>query len=129
MWSKNYETGIADIDEQHKELFRQIDILLDRSQEHRMKETLDFLGEYVVKHFKDEERSQARSNYPKAAEHRGYHAAFVLEYGKLKDKFDREGSSLAMNQAINKSVFGWLRNHIMVHDKEFAGYYTKLGNR
>jgi len=31
LWKSSLETGIPQIDAQHKELFRQIDILMDRS--------------------------------------------------------------------------------------------------
>ena len=125
LWSKTYETGIREVDEQHMELFAQIDILLDRSKENRMKETLDFLEKYVIRHFDAEQGYHARSNYPKAARHKKYHEAFVAEYKKLKDRFNSEGPSLTVHQAINKTVLGWLREHIMTHDKEFASYYKQ----
>lgn len=120
LWSKQLETGVAIIDDQHKELFRRIDLLLDNKQPDRVKTTLDFLDEYIVKHFTDEQNIHARSNYPKAAPHREYHNSFIASFRALKSKYEKEGATLANNLAVNKTVIGWLTNHILVQDKEFA---------
>ena len=53
LWNAGLETGIPKIDEQHKELFRQIETLMDKTNSDRLQETIDFLGNYVVKHFND----------------------------------------------------------------------------
>ena len=87
LWSSSLETGIPEIDEQHKELFRQIDILLDRSKDDRIHETLKFLGNYVVKHFTDEQLIHLRAKYPKAADHKKLHTAFVAVYNDLSKEF------------------------------------------
>jgi hemerythrin len=125
-WTKQLETGISSIDEQHKELFRQIDILLDASNKDRIAETLDFLGDYVKKHFGDEQVMHAKSKYPKAAEHKKYHDAFVITFKSLKDTYNREGPTLANRMAVDKTLIGWLREHILVQDKDFAAFYKNL---
>ncbi|GHV27629.1 hemerythrin [Synergistales bacterium] len=122
LWNASYETGIAKIDEQHKELFRAIDNLLDVKNKGRVKEMLDYLGAYIVKHFTDEQQLHVKAKYPKAAAHRAFHDNYVKVFNQLKAKFENEGATLAMTQAVNKSVVGWLTEHIMVHDKEFAAY-------
>ncbi|MDR3231937.1 MAG: bacteriohemerythrin [Synergistaceae bacterium] len=125
LWDKSLETGIAAIDEQHKELFRQIDNLLDAGRENRFGETLDFLGKYIVKHFTDEQKMHTTSKYPRATEHKNYHDAYVTLFNGLKNKYTKEGPTLTNKMAINKSVVGWLKDHILVHDKEFATYYSQ----
>jgi hemerythrin len=122
LWTKSLETGITKIDEQHKELFKRIDTLMDAGNKDRFKETIDFLGDYVVKHFADEQKMHAESKYPKAAVHKKYHDNYVIEFRKLREQFLKEGHTLATSQAINKNVIGWLKEHIMVHDKEFATF-------
>lgn len=42
LWNSGLETGIPAIDEQHKELFRQVDILLDNGNKDRVPDTLNF---------------------------------------------------------------------------------------
>lgn len=125
-WSQSLETGIPLIDEQHKELFRQIDILLDTKNKDRIEETLEFLENYIARHFADEQEMHAQSRYPKAAIHKGYHDNYVVALRKVKDKYIKEGPSVTNTLAVNKSVLGWLREHILVHDKEFAAYRKSL---
>jgi hemerythrin len=124
-WNPNLETGIAKIDQQHQELFRQTDILTDTSKADRIPETLKFLGDYVVKHFTDEQVMHVASHYPKAAAHKQFHQAFVTEFKKLKQEFDSSGKNFAIVLRINHTVLQWLREHIMVHDKEFAKFYRE----
>jgi hemerythrin len=125
IWTSSLETGIVKIDEQHKELFRQIDILMDRGKDDRINDTIKFLGEYVVKHFNDEQTMHLSSKYPKAAEHKKMHADFVAAYGKMKQEYLQatETNKLPAILKINKTVMDWLKNHILIHDKEFATYY------
>jgi hemerythrin len=122
LWNANYETGISKIDEQHKELFRAIDNLLDVKNKDRVKETLDYLGCYIVKHFTDEQQLHIKAKYPKAVIHRGFHDNYVKVFNKLQAQFENEGATFEMTNAVNKSVVKWLTEHIMVHDKEFAAY-------
>ncbi|MDR0958262.1 MAG: hemerythrin, partial [Clostridiales bacterium] len=77
LWNKRLETGIEQIDEQHKELFRRIDALNDVSNKNRIPETLAFLQEYVIKHFTDEQLLHKSVGYTKASTHAGYHDAFI----------------------------------------------------
>lgn len=67
-WDLTLDIGIDSIDSQHRELFNRLDQLLasiddGRSNDEVIK-TLDFLEEYVVKHFNEEEEIQNKINYP-----------------------------------------------------------------
>jgi hemerythrin len=124
LWNKSLETGIPKIDEQHKELFRAVDVLVDRSQGDRVEKTLNFLKGYVAKHFSDEEIMHRISNYPKAAVHKQLHVNFAKTFQGLFDEYNKAtGSKLLVVMKINKIAIGWLKDHIMVHDKDFANFY------
>ena len=124
LWTAKLETGLPKIDEQHKELFRQADILLDKSQADRIPQTIKFLGNYVVKHFTDEQMIHIKAQYPKALPHRGLHDKFVARFKELEKKFNDSGDNLKFGVVleINRAVVGWLKDHIMVHDMEFTAY-------
>ncbi len=111
------------MDEQHKELFRQVDVLLDQSKKDRINSTLDFLASYVVQHFSTEEKMQARTNYPKAAEHKQKHIDFVNSYKNLKSEYDKSGGNPILLMKLSQAALAWLKNHIRVEDKEFAKFY------
>ncbi len=124
-WSDAMLCGIPAIDEQHKELFRQIDILRDRGNKDRIPNVLRFLADYVVKHFNDEESIHLRSKYPHAAEHRKLHVNFINTFQELKAKFDKSEGDLSAILELNKVVFDWLKEHVMKVDKQFAKYYLE----
>ncbi|MCD8138366.1 MAG: hemerythrin family protein [Planctomycetaceae bacterium] len=125
-WSDAMLCGIPLIDEQHRELFRQIDILRDRGNKDRIPNVLRFLADYVVKHFNDEESIHLRSRYPQASEHRKLHVNFIQTFQELKAKFDKSNGDLSAILELNKVVFEWLREHVMKVDKQFATYYLAL---
>lgn len=125
-WTDAMLCGIPAIDEQHKELFRQVDILRDRSNRDRIPNVLRFLADYVVKHFNDEESLHLRSRYPKAAEHRKLHENFVKTFWELKAKYDKSQGDLAAVMEMNRVVYDWLREHVLKVDKAFANYYLAL---
>ena len=122
LWNKNMETGVAKIDDQHRQLFVQAERLLDKNYQDRIPVTLEFLKNYVVRHFTDEEALQARVSYPKAAAHHNLHIAFTNNFKKLYDAYKEQGDKLSVKLAINSMVVNWLKDHIMTHDKEFFQY-------
>lgn len=128
-WNSSLATGVAKIDEQHKELIKRINGVLEACNQRRGKEvvgeTLSFLEKYVVEHFRDEEEIQMKSNYPKYAAHKVLHDQFVQDLKALKNKFGQDGATLTVIITMNRTVVRWLTNHIMQTDKEFAEYYKK----
>jgi hemerythrin len=130
LWNKGLETGIPAIDDQHKELFRQVDILLDNSKQDRVSQTLKFLGTYVKKHFGDEQVLHLGSKYPKAEAHRKMHTDFVNAYVQMEKEYESDSANkLQTLLKINKTVVDWLKNHIMIQDKDFATYYKALNEK
>ena len=126
LWNKTLETGIPAIDDQHKELFRQVDVLFDNTEAERVPQMLEFLEKYVVKHFNDEQQLHLKAQYPKREQHKKMHVDFVAAFKKMKQSYDVDGAKLTVLLKINKSVGDWLKEHIMVHDKEFAKYCKSL---
>jgi hemerythrin-like metal-binding protein len=130
LWNKSLETGIPAIDDQHKELFRQVDILLDNSKQDRVTQTLKFLGSYVKKHFSDEQVLHLKSKYPKAEAHRKMHTDFESAFVKMEKEYEADGAGKPQTLLkINKTVVDWLKSHIMIQDKDFAAYYKAMNEK
>ena len=121
------ETGIPKVGEQHRSLFRQVDELLDPTKQDRVPAMFDFLGKYVVMHFKTEELMQKASKYPKAQEHKKLHDAFVIALSELRKEFDREGGSMLILMKITKIALDWLNTHIRGADRDFAEFFRASG--
>ncbi len=126
LWNSAYETGIGIVDEQHKELFRQIDILVENKEPNAVPKVIDFLGQYVVKHFSTEEGLQRKCNYSDFVEHKKKHVAFVDAFTRLKKEYEESGQNSLILMKLTRVALDWLKQHIRVEDKRFAGHYLTV---
>lgn len=126
-WDESLATGIPKVDTQHKELIRQVESLLEFQNRERFHQTIEFLEDYVVRHFHDEEELMIESSYPKLAEHKALHDAFVTTIGELKDKFEAEGETEENKLELYRAATKWLMNHILSQDRKFAEFYRSRG--
>ena len=130
-WDENLATGIGDIDVQHQMIFvilnNFIEDCLNGKSNEAVRPVLDFLADYVVKHFLIEERYMATYSYPEYPSHKSQHSQFQQDFVKLRGRFTREGATSDFIEALKHSVGDWLKNHIMVVDKALAGFLkTKI---
>ena len=123
-WDRALETGDAEIDAQHRELFDRIDKLLAASREKRSREEvgqmLTFLGDYVVHHFSAEERMMQAAAYPEIGAHQTEHQRFVQEFAILYNEYKTEGPSTLFIIRVGNRVTGWLREHIYRTDRSLV---------
>lgn len=125
--TKDMEVGVAKIDAQHKELVNRLNMVATMGTKTVTKEeaekTLDFLGEYIVKHFSDEEVLQCSVGYPKYEWHKGQHRLYIDEFKKLKQEFMANGISSKFILNLHNSIIGWIVRHIKAVDVEFGKFY------
>ena len=127
--TKDMETGVAKIDEQHKELVKRLNAAISMGTKSVSKEetekTLNFLGDYIVKHFSDEEALQRQCNYPKYDWHKEQHRIYVDDFKKLKEEFAANGPSAKFTVSLNTSLMNWIVKHIKTVDVELGKYYRE----
>jgi len=138
LWNSTYETGNATVDNDHKEIFALVEQVLQtsfKSRKEKIKTAIDFLANYTVRHFGNEERLMDESAFPHAEMHKKQHADFLTVVTKLVEKFEGNGYALGATEdvsdstvlhlslEINKVVVGWLTNHIMSSDRALADHY------
>jgi hemerythrin len=131
-WQAKLETGVEQIDNQHRELYRLVNLVLDPGEETKVEDTLKFLENYVVRHFTDEEALQAASQFPDLPEHKEIHAGFIRTFIDLKTQWALAESDKEREIAVrslNGTVLDWLGNHIMIHDRHFADWYKSFMRR
>ncbi len=128
-WTEDLAVGIASIDEQHRELFKRINNLLQAIKEHRCKSEIDgtiqFLDEYAVFHFGEEERRMEQARYDGLADHRKHHAAYLKNITELKEQAALprvQGMSYELSVTANQIIVDWIVDHIMKIDKKFGEY-------
>lgn len=130
-WHESLSVGVLEIDEQHQELFRRLNQLLQACNQGKgkdsVRELVSFLQEYVVEHFAAEEKLQRAAGFPGYAEHRAKHTEFMRAVGELKFTLEEQGPTLPFIVAVNKVVLDWLTQHISKMDKEFGRFLAARG--
>ncbi len=128
-WSSSYETGIPEIDDQHKQLFaigRNIEQMALRGGESVSdKEILDLvmsLRDYTGFHFYSEEKLMDEIHYENSVQHKKHHAQmlyFVSHYDikKFRNNFD------ATVKEIMDIIKDQILHHILGDDMQFAAAY------
>lgn len=125
-WRDSYATGVAEMDAQHKELFNQINALLNAALQGKGRDeiagTLRFLERYVLTHFSAEEKLMQSVGFPGLADHRKEHQAFVTELGQLKARYEQTGATTQLVLDVQRRVMDWLMNHIRMEDQKYGQY-------
>ena len=123
VWSLGLETGIAELDQQHKALFDAINALGEAFQAgqapSRVGESLAFLNRYTREHFDCEEGYMVRSGYPNLAAHQAEHAQLMARLGELEA---RHGRGFLVTADVALFLAEWLTHHINEVDMGYVAY-------
>lgn len=124
VWKNEYETGIAEIDNQHKRLVEIINSIIEKL--HSMKansillDILIELIEYSDYHFRSEEKLLIKINYPDYNSHRNEHIIFMEKLTKFGEDYSSGKANVIIN--VLKFLQSWLNNHILEVDLKYAEY-------
>ena len=131
-WTQDLSVGVKQIDDQHKELISRMngffDVMRSGNKEQEILKMLDFLADYVVTHFRDEEQLQLSSGYPKYEEHRQLHKEFIADVTKMRADLEKGGFTVATGSLISSTLIAWLTLHIRKADKEVGMYIRSKNN-
>ena len=139
-WNEELESNDPLVNAQHKGIFKRISDLnkvisgyrqdtLDEVIKNKIKETINFLTDYVVTHFRDEEDLMKRNNYSKFEEHKKLHSDFVEVIEREKVKYEKSRGTLLDIINLNILISKWLVNHILKEDLEMIKSFTILNDR
>jgi hemerythrin len=131
LWDDSIATGIPKIDEQNKTLFEAINNLEMVAEtgkgEQEIKKSLDFLTDYTIKHFFEEEEIQKRHGYPEFESHHQEHEDFKASVRKLSHQLILKGTSVELVDSLSATFGDWLVTHIKIQDKKLAAYLREHG--
>lgn len=122
-WRDAFNTGVGEIDGEHRHLFA----LVKGLELQNVKETLDELLEYVVSHFTHEQALMEASRYPGFEAHLALHEQLSAEVAGFLSASDAwtEERVQELRRFLNK----WLVGHILTHDLRFGKWYMEHGSR
>ncbi len=119
------ETGNDLIDSEHRELFQDINDLLDActvgAGRAQITKTVNFLADYVDKHFNDEEALQKEFVYPNYEPHKKFHTQYKADIRQMANEIKREGATLQTLSHVT-DLANTLVSHIRHEDKRLAAY-------
>jgi len=126
LWDDSYLIGNKQIDDQHHQLFDLINSLVQNCDDGKdkdketIKKALDFLVDYTVRHFNDEEALQIECNFPEYEQHKQLHEDFKNTVTDLVGRYVNSGSYAVLNSDIKSIVIKWLVNHVLYEDKKIG---------
>jgi hemerythrin-like metal-binding protein len=131
VWDKSFETGHAMIDTQHKQLFAALNDLIETCRlgkgAEELEKNLNFLNDYTIKHFFDEEQVQQKYHYPDYENHKKIHDNFKATVRDLKVKMIMKGASDELIQEVREKIGNWLITHIKGQDVKIGAYIKAQG--
>ncbi len=109
-------SGVDTIDQQHREL---IDVINRVEQAAHagtsaddLEPQLDFLGNYVVKHFQHEESVMDTHRCPAAKKNQAAHRKLVATFTQWRASYQQHGRPAAMIGELHRFLSTWLISHI-----------------
>ena len=128
-WNRVLETGYKDIDDQHRELlaamssyFEKYKMGIDRD---GLVETMNYLVEYVKRHFSTEEHIMTLTDYADIDRHKKAHRemteTLVVLYRRLINGADIDDISSSLLDYLQD----WFISHLNNYDKKLAVFLSK----
>ena len=118
-------TGNDLIDTEHRALIDAINDLMEACEQghgrQQMIGTAEFLSDYVVQHFSDEEKLQKQHRYPNFDAHHAFHGKYIQQVKDMVEDMRRNGATIQNLSALNQAA-GILINHIRSEDKRLAAF-------
>lgn len=113
-WNESFETGIVDIDIQHRSFFKLGKILLDAIDNNRESEVIEAilleLTGYTKYHIATEETYHKGSD-ENLEEHQKAHYEFIQKVSGFKKLYRKMGSK-AFSEFMLEFLFLWIEEHI-----------------
>ncbi len=128
-WRKSYETGISQMDEQHKKLIQLVNQLYKMLREKDGIDELDAIlqemSDYAEQHLRDEEHLLETHAYPDIGKQKNSHN----EYHETMDQLllEMETDKHLAAQKIYGFLRKWWIDHIVGEDKEYGEFLREKG--
>jgi hemerythrin-like metal-binding protein len=121
-WNSDFETGIPEIDAQHRTLVGHVNKLVggmrDGIGDEIVGNILNNLEEYSKTHFKLEEKAFYRYQFAETERHTKEHSEFIQKITELKEAYRRK--EVLLSNKLLTFMVDWVRNHILFEDMKYV---------
>lgn len=117
VWKDDYCTGLENIDNHHKSIFRQINKLSEKVEKGEGLATIGVfiksMSSYVKLHFSIEEACMKKYTCPFADKNKEAHTKFLNAFDGFQQRLKTEGPSESLVMEVHDVAENWLTNHII----------------
>jgi len=121
-WNADFETGIKEIDNQHKKMIGYVNELVSSIHDGNGNETagklLLNLIEYTKTHFMLEEKAFYRFEYYDIERHTKEHVEFIKKIMEFNEANKR--NEILLGNKLSTFLIDWVKNHILYEDMKYA---------
>lgn len=130
-WSKDLETGIEILDDQHKKFLMHANRFIIKIKAGKAAEGIweefEFIKDYLMYHFQTEETFLYEKNYDKYGEHQAEHLQMKFRTKMVGNALKENDPEKAVKEFV-EFVNEWVINHILKSDLEFSRYLKSSGD-
>jgi hemerythrin-like metal-binding protein len=128
-WTEEISVGISIFDEEHKKLIALLnklnDAMLKGQAKNIMEDIIKELIDYTETHFKHEEDTMQKHNYPGLAEQVTEHTTFDNKMHEIQEQYSN--GSITLSISVYNFLTSWIKNHIMKTDKKYSDFFLSVG--
>jgi hemerythrin-like metal-binding protein len=130
-WDDSFSVGVKKLDEQHRQIIRMINKLIDANNvsvgSELISETLTEMMRYASDHFEAEEDLMKEYGYPDYKSNKDQH----IEFRKRLTGFSMD--TMAYKRSVPSEVLTYLKewwiDHILKTDMKYKGFFVERGVR
>ena len=125
-WTPELSVGVEEIDNQHKDLYRNVDLFFEHVKKGNgngnLANLLAYLDTYVTTHFSMEEKYMTRftvngCSYEGQKLHVAQHRAFMRDFTAFKEEILENGPTSQLVVEFQKWIVNWLAGHLGKTDR------------
>ncbi len=124
VWSEEYSVGAAKLDNQHKKIFKLMNVLIDAGEANvtpeEINDALTQMTQYACTHFASEEEYMASIGFPNIKSHELEHQEFSVRTTEFCLEL------MSGDFEVNRNIINYLRNwwvdHILNKDMAFRKF-------
>lgn len=128
-WRESYETGVVQMDEQHKRLIQLVNqmygIIRDKKGFESLDEILKEMSEYAEQHLRDEEALLEKYGYPELNSQKKSHQEYLVKIDDLLFSVKADKNSGA--QELYIFLRHWWIAHIVGEDVKYGSFLREKG--
>jgi hemerythrin len=125
IWKSEFETGVAEVDADHRELIIGLNHLETALQSGEGSKTipkvLAFLEAYANQHFAREEACMYKLQCPTAIANKTAHQQFRQTFARAKERMASSSAAALVAAQVHRELCEWITNHIMKIDSGLKG--------